>query len=59
MENTFEEEVRESSPFYRLTVTDEEYVQITEAAIMDEKINKGIHSLKFNHNDQYLAAGNH
>jgi len=57
MENTIDEEVREPSPFYRLTVTDEEYVQITEAAIMDEKINKGIHSLKFNHNDQYLAAG--
>jgi hypothetical protein len=57
MESTLEEEVREPSPFYRLTVTDEEYVQVTEAAIMDEKIYKGIHSLKFNHNDQYLAAG--
>jgi hypothetical protein len=57
MEN-LEEEVKEPSAYYRLNVTDEDYVQITEAAIFDDKICKGIHSLKFNYNDQYVAAGN-
>jgi hypothetical protein len=57
MEHALDEDAKEPSPYYRLTVTDEEYVQITESAIMDEKLYEGIHSLKFNYNDQYLAGG--
>jgi hypothetical protein len=57
MDNPIEDEIKEASEAYRLTVMDEDYVSVTEHAIFDDRLNKGIHSLKFNYNDQYLAAG--
>ncbi len=57
MDNLIDEDVKEASAYYRLNVVDEDYVSVTEHAIFDEKVNKGIHSMKFNYNDQYLAAG--
>ena len=57
MDNLIEDEIKEASAYYKLSVMDEEYVSVEEHAILDDKVNKGIHSLKFNYNDQYLAAG--
>jgi WD40 repeat protein len=57
MENLIEEDAKEASAYYRLNVMDEDYVSVSEYAIFDEKVYKGIHSMKFNYNDQYLAAG--
>jgi len=57
MEHLLEDNVNEASASYRLNVIDSDYVSVNEYAIFDEKVNKGIHSLKFNYNDQYLAAG--
>lgn len=57
MDNPIDEDVKEASAFYKLSTLDEDYVSVTETAIFDEKVYKGIHSLKFNYNDQYLAAG--
>lgn len=54
-----EEEVHEADSKYNLVQHDEDNIQISEEFIFDDKINKGIHSLKFNYNDQYLAAGKH
>lgn len=52
-----EEGAQEISDFYHLEPHDENNYLITEEAIFKDKIGKGIHSIKFNHNDQYLAAG--
>ncbi len=57
MDNPIEDQVTEPSASYRLTVMDDEYVSVNQHIIFDEKHNKGIHSLKFNHNNNYLAAG--
>lgn len=59
MEHLLEDSANEASASYRLNVIDSDYVSVNEYAIFDEKVNKGIHSLKFNYNDQYLAAGKH
>ena len=55
--NLKEEEEFEISSRYNLVQHDEDNISVTEEHIFDEKINKGIHSLKFNYNDQYVAAG--
>jgi len=52
-----EEEATEISSRYNLVQHDEDNISVTEEYIFDDKIQKGIHSLKFNHNDQYVAAG--
>lgn len=52
-----EEEATETSSRYNLVQHDEDNISVTEEFIFDDKIQKGIHSLKFNHNDQYVAAG--
>ena len=57
MELVEEEAAREVSSECNLFVEDEENFQITKEAVFDEKIGKGIHSIKFNYNDQYLAGG--
>lgn len=57
IENQIEEEANVPLDNYSLTNFDEENFEITEAAIFDEMAGKGIHSVKFNHNDQYIAAG--
>jgi len=52
-----EEESSEISSRYNLVPHDEDNISVTEEFIFEEKIQKGIHSLKFNNNDQYVAAG--
>jgi hypothetical protein len=52
-----EEESTEVSSRYNLVQHDEDNITVTEEYIFEEKAQKGIHSLKFNHNDQYVAAG--
>ena len=52
-----EEAAGEISSRYNLVQHDEDNISVTEEYIFDEKIQKGIHSIKFNHNDQYVAAG--
>jgi len=59
MNDLLEEEEFEISSRYNLVQHDEDNISVTEEHIFDEKINKGIHSLKFNYNDQYVAAGNY
>jgi hypothetical protein len=54
----FEEEVKEPSSNYKLVINDENTLQISKEFIFETKTQKGIHSVKFNHNDQYIAAGN-
>jgi hypothetical protein len=58
MNDHFEEEEFETSSKYQLVPHDDDNISITEEHIFDDKIYKGIHSLKFNYNDQYVAAGN-
>ena len=57
MNDLLEEEEFETSSRYNLVQHDEDNISVTEEHIFDDKINKGIHSLKFNYNDQYVAAG--
>jgi hypothetical protein len=56
--DVLEEESSEISSRYNLVQHDEDNISVTEEHIFDDKIQKGIHSLKFNYNDQYIAAGN-
>jgi hypothetical protein len=58
MNDHFEEEEYETSSKYNLVQHDEDNISVSEEHIFDDKICKGIHSLKFNYNDQYVAAGN-
>lgn len=57
IDNILEDDVNDASSYYNLTNFDEENIEIGEEFIFDDKIGKGIHSLKFNNNDQYIAAG--
>ncbi len=53
-----DDEVNEASSNYNLTVmVEDDVIGVSEFAILGDKGTKGIHSLKFNYNDQYLAAG--
>lgn len=56
-QDLLEEEAIEISSRYNLVQHDEDNISVTEEYIFDDKIQKGIHSLKFNYNDQYVAAG--
>jgi len=56
-DHIIEENVVEPSAYYRLDQHDQDNIKIEEEMIIDNKLNKGIHSLKFNYNDQYVAAG--
>jgi hypothetical protein len=56
MEDQIEESSTASSK-YVLTI-DDDCIIIEEEVIFDDRLGKtSIHSLKFNHNDQYIAAG--
>jgi WD40 repeat protein len=56
MEDQIEESINASSK-YVLTI-DDDCIIIEEEIIFDDRLGKtSIHSLKFNHNDQYIAAG--
>jgi hypothetical protein len=56
MEDQIEESTTASSK-YVLTI-DDDCIIIEEEVIFDDRLGKtSIHSLKFNHNDQYIAAG--
>lgn len=56
-EPLMEEEIQEASSKYNLVQYDEDNIEISEEFIFDDNVGNGIHSLKFNYNDQYLAAG--
>lgn len=52
-----EDQQVEASNKYNLEVYDPDSFSIQEDYIFDIKEPKGIHSVKFNYNDQYIAAG--
>lgn len=58
MEPGSEDQQVEASNKYNLEVYDPDVLTINEDYIFDIKDPKGIHSVKFNYNDQYIAAGN-
>lgn len=58
MDNLLDEEANEVSDKDPLPdVEDPDNVNVEKFGVLVDQVNRGIHSLKFNYNDQYIASG--